>query len=485
MGYYLTRRKRNSIIGKMILLLQLIISVGFAAILWKSGMIPGEFLLLTVIVLLALLGVLFILLGEAFGYQFAGRKGNIAGVILSVFVNLIFGIGIIYLAKADAVLRDVGGATYKTDNMVVVVKNDDPAEKLEDAKNYRFGYQTTLDQDNNTLMVEDIEAKVGREIKLIETETIIDEAEALLAGRIEAAIYNEAYGSVIEEAVEGYSDQVRVLYQYGIETDIEIEETDIEKSFNIYISGIDVAGSITKNSRSDVNIIMTVNPSTKKILLTTTPRDYYVQIPGISGEARDKLTHAGIYGVDRSMATLENIYDIDISYFARVNFTSLIMIVDALGGVNVESEYAFEAGGYSFEKGMNHLNGEQALVFARERHSFQDGDNQRGKNQEAILKAILERIMFPDILFQANDILNNVADCVETNMTRDEMAKFINMQLSERAAWEIETTAATGSGDKQACFSSGSQLLYVMWPDDAVVSDISRRMKKVEGENEG
>ena len=485
MGYYLTRRKRNSIIGKMILLLQLIISVGFAAILWKSGMIPGEFLLLTMIVLLALLGVLFILLGEAFGYQFAGRKGNIAGVILSVFVNLIFGIGIIYLAKADAVLRDVGGATYKTDNMVVVVKNDDPAEKLEDAKNYRFGYQTTLDQDNNTLMVEDIEAKVGREIKLIETETIIDEAEALLAGRIEAAIYNEAYGSVIEEAVEGYSDQVRVLYQYGIETDIEIEETDIEKSFNIYISGIDVAGSITKNSRSDVNIIMTVNPSTKKILLTTTPRDYYVQIPGISGEARDKLTHAGIYGVDRSMATLENIYDIDISYFARVNFTSLIMIVDALGGVNVESEYAFEAGGYSFEKGMNHLNGEQALVFARERHSFQDGDNQRGKNQEAILKAILERIMFPDILFQANDILNNVADCVETNMTRDEMAKFINMQLSERAAWEIETTAATGSGDKQACFSSGSQLLYVMWPDEAVVSDISRRMKKVEGENEG
>ena len=474
MGYYLTRRKRNSIIGKMILLLQLIISVGFAAILWKSGMIPGEFLLLTVIVLLALLGVLFILLGEAFGYQFAGRRGNIAGVILSVFVNLILGIGIIYLAKADAVLRDVGGATYKTDNMVVVVKNDDPAEKLEDAKNYRFGYQTTLDQDNNTLMVEDIEAKVGREIKLIETETIIDEAEALLAGRIEAAIYNEAYGSVIEEAVEGYSDQVRVLYQYGIETDIEIEETDIEKSFNIYISGIDVAGSITKNSRSDVNIIMTVNPSTKKILLTTTPRDYYVQIPGISGEARDKLTHAGIYGVDRSMATLENIYDIDISYFARVNFTSLITIVDALGGVNVESEYAFEAGGYSFEKGMNHLNGEQALVFARERHSFQDGDNQRGKNQEAILKAILERIMFPDI-----------ADCVETNMTRDEMAKFINMQLSERAAWEIETTAATGSGDKQACFSSGSQLLYVMWPDEAVVSDISRRMKKVEGENEG
>ncbi|GFI42671.1 polyisoprenyl-teichoic acid--peptidoglycan teichoic acid transferase TagU [Lachnospiraceae bacterium] len=485
MGYYLTKRKGKSIIGKMILLLQLIISAGFAALLWKSGMIPGKFLLIAVIVLLALLGVTFILLGEAFGFQFSGAKGNIVGAAVSILSGLIMGIGIIYLAKADAVLKNVGGATYKTDNMIVVVKNEDPAKKIEDAKNYRFGIQTVLDQDNNALMVKDIEDKVGREIKLIENETIIDEAKALLSGRIEAAIYNEAYGSVIEEAVEGYSDQVRVLYQYGIETEIETEETNIEKAFNIYISGIDVAGSISTNSRSDVNIIMTVNPATKKILLTTTPRDYYVQIPGVSGEARDKLTHAGIYGVDRSMATLENIYDIDISYFARVNFTSLITIVDALGGVNVESEYEFEAGGYSFKKGMNHLNGEQALAFARERYSFKDGDNQRGKNQEAILKAILERIMFPDILFQANEILDNVADCVETNMTRDEMVKFINMQLSERAAWEIETTAATGSGDKQACFSSGSQLLYVMWPDEAVVSDISRKMKKIEGENEG
>lgn len=483
MTEYLTRRKRNSILGRMIFFLQSIISTGFVAILWKSGMIPWQFLLIAGVVLLAFLGVIFILLGEAFGFQFAGKKGNLTGVVLSLLVCLILGIGIMYLAKTESVLKNVGGATYKTDNMIVVVKKENPAEKLEDAKNYRFGIQTAMDQNNNALMVEDIEAKVGREIKLIESGTIIEEAEALLDGRIEAAIYNEAYGSVIEEAVEGYADQVKVLYQYGIETEIPTEETDIEKAFHIYISGIDVAGSITTNSRSDVNIIMTVNPSTKKILLTTTPRDYYVQIPGVSGEARDKLTHAGIYGVDRSMATLENIYGIDISYFARVNFTSLIKIVDALGGVNVESEYAFEAGGYSFEKGMNHLNGEQALAFARERHSFKDGDNQRGKNQEAILKAILERVMFPDILFQANEILDNVADCVETNMTRDEMAKFIHMQLSELTAWEIETTAATGSGDKQACFSSGSQPLYVMWPDEAVVSDISRKMMKIEGEN--
>ncbi|MCI9340978.1 MAG: LCP family protein [Dorea sp.] len=473
---HLTRRKRNSIIAKMFVLLQLVVSMGFAGILRKSGMIPVKYLLIVLVLLLIVCGIIFAL-------QHLSKSINVPGAALSILISIILGIGIAYFAKADRVLKDVGGATYKTDNMIVVVKKDDPADSIEAAKDYRFGYQTVADSDNNTLMIQDIEAKVGRELMLVENATVVEMAQALLDGRVDAVIYNEAYNGIIEEAVENYQDQVRVLYQYGIQTEIEQEETNIEEAFNIYISGIDVAGSITTNSRSDVNIIMTINPKTKKILLTTTPRDYYVQIPGVSGEARDKLTHAGIYGVDRSMAALESLYGIDISYYARVNFTSLITIVDTLGGVDVNSEYAFEAGGYSFVKGMNHLDGKQALAFARERHSFADGDNQRGKNQEAILKAILERVMFPDILLQANQILNHVADCVETNMTQDEMAKFINMQLSEMAAWEIETTAATGRGDKQPCYSSGSQLLYVMWPDNAIVSDISRKMKKIEGEN--
>lgn len=473
---HLTRRKRNSIIAKMFVLLQLVVSMGFAGILRKSGMIPVKYLLIVLVLLLIVCGIIFAL-------QHLSKSINVPGAALSILISIILGIGIAYFAKADRVLKDVGGATYKTDNMIVVVKKDDPADSIEVMKDYRFGYQTAADSDNNTLMIQDIEAKVGRELMLVENATVVEMAQALLDGRVDAVIYNEAYNGIIEEAVENYQDQVRVLYQYGIQTEIEQEETNIEEAFNIYISGIDVAGSITTNSRSDVNIIMTINPKTKKILLTTTPRDYYVQIPGVSGEARDKLTHAGIYGVDRSMAALESLYGIDISYYARVNFTSLITIVDTLGGVDVNSEYAFEAGGYSFVKGMNHLDGKQALAFARERHSFADGDNQRGKNQEAILKAILERVMFPDILLQANQILNHVADCVETNMTQDEMAKFINMQLSEMAAWEIETTAATGRGDKQPCYSSGSQLLYVMWPDNAIVSDISRKMKKIEGEN--
>lgn len=467
-------KKNRNIAGKMVTLLQLLVSAGFIAVVWDSGLVPTKYLAAIIVVLLLLFAL-------TFGLQYVKNKVKILGMVLSLLIMIVLAVGIVYLSKADKMLADVGGATYKTDNMVVVVLKDDPAENILDARNYRFGYQTAVDQKNNELMLEDVEKIVGRDLKLIEHDTIVDEAEALLSGRIEAAIYNEAFTGIIEDSIEDYSDRVRILYQYGIDTEIEQEEANVEEPFNVYISGIDVSGPITTNSRSDVNIIMTVNPNTKHILLTTTPRDYYVTIPGISGEARDKLTHAGIYGVDASMATLESLYGIDITYYARVNFTSLIEIVDALGGVDVYSEYAFTTmhGNYEIQKGMNHMSGDMALGFSRERYSFKDGDNQRGKNQEAVLTAVLQKAMSPAILTNASQILASVGDSVETNMSQEEMTKLINMQLADGASWTIESQAATGTGDNQMCYSSGSQLLYVMWPDEAVDAELAEKMKAV------
>ncbi|MEE1085912.1 MAG: LCP family protein [Schaedlerella sp.] len=376
-------------------------------------------------------------------------------------------------------MAKVGGATYKTDNMIVVVKKSDGAENILDAADYRFGIQTSLDQENNNLMIEEIESIIGKAIFKVEHETLVEEAEALLDGRVRAAIYNEAFMEIIEESIEGYSNKIKIIHQYGIETKIEEEEKDIEKPFNVYISGIDVAGEITTNSRSDVNIIMTVNPGTHQILLTTTPRDYYVKIPEISDDQKDKLTHAGIYGVDISMDTLEALYDINISYYARVNFTSLMKIVDALGGIDVYSEHAFDTGKYSFVQGVNHMNGEQALAFSRERYSFEDGDNQRGKNQEAVLKAILEKAMSPAILTSAGQIIASVSDSVETNMTQEEMVKLINMQLDSGARWSIDMTSATGIGDNQPCYSSGTEILCVMQPDAVSVNSVRAKMQDV------
>ena len=459
--------------GKLITLVQLLMTVIFIALLWSSGMVPGQYLG-------ALIVVLFVLFGIMFGLQFLRSKIYILGMVLSVLISIGLGFGSYYLSRANQMLADVGGATYKTDNMIVAVRSDDSAENILDAKDYKYGIQTTLDQENNQKMLEDIESVLGQAPDVNEYVTVQQEAQALLNGEIGAAIYNEAFSGIIEDEIEGYSDQVKIIYQYGIETEIaQEEEKDVDQPFNIYISGIDVAGDITTTSRSDVNIIMTVNPNTHKILLTTTPRDYYVTIPGVSGEQRDKLTHAGIYGVDVSMSTLENIYGIDISYYARVNFTSLVRIVDALGGIDVYSEYAFEGRGYQFQEGMNHMDGEAALAFSRERYSFQSGDNQRGKNQEAVLTAILQKAMSPALLANASELITSVSDCVETNMTRTEMAKFINMQLSDGASWDIESIAATGSGDSQSCYSSGSQLLYVMWPDETSVAEISEKMQQV------
>lgn len=466
------QKKTLHMAGKLITLIQLILAVGLIAVIWNSGLVPTKYLVAIIIVLLILFGV-------TFGLQYVKNKVYIVGIVLSIILSILQAIGIVYMLKADKLMADVGGANYKTDNMIVVVKKDNPASNLMDASMYRFGTQTAVDQENTQIMIDNINTSLGREVKIEQYGTVQELANALLEGRVDAAIYNQALDGLITDAIEDYSEQVRVLYQYGIETELKQETVDVEEPFNVYISGIDVDGPITTNSRSDVNIIMTVNPNTKKILLTTTPRDYYVQIPDISGEQRDKLTHAGIYGVDASMRTLEQLYGIDISYYARVNFSSLVKIVDTLGGVDVDSDFDFDAQGYHFQKGMNHLDGKQALAFSRERYSFEDGDNQRGKDQQKVLTAILNKAMSPAILSNASALIADVSDSVQTNMTQEEMAKFIKMQLNDGASWTIESQAASGTGDTQACYSSGDQPLYVMWPDEAVVQSISAKMNEI------
>ena len=466
------QKKTLHIAGKLITLIQLILAVGLIAVIWNSGLVPTKYLVAIIIVLLILFGV-------TFGLQYVKNKIYIVGIVLSVILGILQAIGIVYMLKADKLMADVGGANYKTDNMIVVVKKDNPASNLMDASMYRFGTQTAVDQENTQTMLDNINKALGREVKVEQYGTVQELANALLEGRVDAAVYNQALDGLITDSIEDYFDKVRVLYHYGIETELEQETADVGEPFNVYISGIDVDGPIATNSRSDVNIIMTVNPNTKKILLTTTPRDYYVQIPDISGEQRDKLTHAGTYGADASMRTLEQLYVIDISYYARVNFSSLVKIVDTLGGVDVDSDFEFTAGGYQFKKGMNHLDGKQALAFSRERYSFEDGDNQRGKDQEKVLTAILNKAMSPAILSNASALIADVSDSVQTNMTQEEMAKFIKMQLNDGASWTIESQAASGNGDTQACFSSGDQPLYVMWPDEAVVQSISAKMNEI------
>lgn len=258
-----------------------------------------------------------------------------------------------------------------------------------------------------------------------------------------------------------------------------------EEPFSVYISGIDVYGEISQQSRSDVNIIATVNPKTKQILLVTTPRDYYVEIPGVSEGYPDKLTHAGNYGIATSMATLEKLYDVDIPFYVRVNFTSLIEMVDTLGGIDVESELAFTTGEESglvveVKEGTNHFNGQEALAFCRERHALAEGDNQRGKNQQAVIEAMIKKAMSPSILIKGPKLIEQVSGNTETNMSTSQLQELVRVQLAGMEGWDVVSVAAEGTTASKYCYSYSGGPLSVMIPDDTSVAAIQEKIHAVE-----
>ena len=245
--------------------------------------------------------------------------------------------------------------------------------------------------------------------------------------------------------------------------------------FVVYLSGVDNRGELTEDARSDVNILAVVNPLTKRVALINTPRDYYVDLAGT--DSKDKLTHAGLYGVETSMDTLGNLYGIEVDQYVRINFAGFIDIVDALGGVDVYSDQAFTSVGSpgyydptTFEEGWNHLDGAAALAFARERHAFATGDIQRGINQMKVIDAMLEKIKSPALLTNYSRLLAAVADNFVTSLSSGQIAALVRMQLSDFAAWDIENCSVTGSSSSSThCYSAQGQKLYVMTPDEASV----------------
>ena len=260
----------------------------------------------------------------------------------------------------------------------------------------------------------------------------------------------------------------------------ESQTTELPESFVIYISGIDVFGDVETQSRSDVNLLMAVNRSTGKIQLVNTPRDYYVELP-ISEGMRDKLTHAGIYGVDVSKGAMEMLYDVPVDYYARLNFSSFETIIDALGGIDVYSEYDFVAQGFTFNQGMNNLNGEQALAFVRERKSFAEGDIQRGKDQMEMLKALIEKLGTFDGISSFAQVYDEVSDVVETNLSKEQLLAIASEQILNGRTWDVETYYVTGTDGSEITYSIPGASAYVMWPNEDEVAEGTEKLKAVLG----
>jgi LCP family protein required for cell wall assembly len=315
------------------------------------------------------------------------------------------------------------------------------------------------------------------EVQFSEAESPSDLLTGLLAGDVDAFVLGDQFVQVLSEADENFGVETQILAKFTLTTPViggeptavpEPAPVRSDGSYIVYLSGIDTYGAVSTRSRSDVNILVAVNPNSHEILLVNTPRDYYVQLHGTTG-TKDKLTHAGIYGIDMSRQTLEDLFDEPISYYIRLNFDSLIKVVDTLGGVDVDSAYAFSAGGYSFNVGLNHVDGKAALAFARERYTFASGDRQRGKNQQALIEAIIKKASEPSNLLRYNEILNSLSGALQWDIPGDQIAKLANEQISSGTGWKVSSISVDGTGDMLPTYSGGSQPLYVMIPNESTV----------------
>lgn len=461
-------------LGILLIDIQLLITIVFLGLLFILNLIPAKYLIPLIMVFILLWA--FTLFTQFF------RKHGKTGKIVSIIVCIILALGSYYLFKTHITISDISGASTKTDEISILVLKDDEAQSIQDAKNYMFGIQETLDRENTDNTITSVNEELDTEIEIKTYTEFGPQIDALYNKEIGAIIINEAYRESIIETYPTFTDDTKVLSSNIIETAVAIKESDKEVTkdpFVVYISGIDTYGSISSTSRSDVNIIATVNPETKQVLLTSTPRDYYVELPVSNGQ-KDKLTHAGIYGIDVSMETLENIYGIDIDYYVRVNFTGFEDIIDALGGITVDSDYTFTSiWGPSFTKGENNLNGEEALAFSRERFAFADGDNQRGKNQMKVIMAIIDKAASPAIVTNYTSLLGSVKGSFETNMSSNKISSLVKMQMDDTASWNVVSNSVTGTGDSKAAYSSGSQLLYVMVPDESSITVAKDKMQQV------
>ncbi|HFI0448181.1 TPA: LCP family protein [Streptococcus suis] len=322
------------------------------------------------------------------------------------------------------------------------------------------------DQENVTALLEDVSKMKSVQLSTTPTSSYLTAYQSMMNGETQAMVFNGVFTNILESDDPDFSNKVRKLYTFKVTKQVE---TTVEQasgdSFNIYISGIDTYGPISSVSRSDVNIIMTVNRATHKILLTTTPRDSYVAIADGGQNQYDKLTHAGIYGVNASVHTLENLYGIDISNYIRLNFTSFLQLIDLVGGIDVVNDQEFTSlhGNYHFPVGVVHMNADQALGFVRERYSLANGDNDRGKNQEKVIAAIIKKLSSPDNLSNYQEILAGLEGSIQTDLSLETIMSLVNTQLESGTQFSVTSQALTGTGRNDlTSYAMPSSQLYMM-----------------------
>lgn len=470
--------KTKKYFGKLIGGLSFIIYLIFAFFLYRYNILPIKYRVLLLIILPVIL----------LCYLYLSSKDKIkktGNIIFSIILIIISISEIIFISFANSSIKTINEISKKDNSLMTemsyIVSKDSPYKSLEDIKEASLSIAETEESET----IDEVLRKYKKEFDTdIATNKYIDYlslGKSLLRGKEEVMLLNEGFRSLIEESEENFSQDTRKIGSVLVENKKKESEDDKEvvaqnKSFNVYISGIDTYGSLSNVSRSDVNLVISVNPVKGKVLITTIPRDSYVDIPG---KGMDKLTHAGLFGVDSSIQTIENLLNINIDYYGKVNFTTLTELIDVLGGIDVENPRAFSAEGYNFVQGTNHLDGRASLVFARDRYHQAEGDFDRGRNHTRIIAAIINKMLRPEMLLNFNNISQVALKSVNTDMPYEKMIELVNKQIDSGKKWEIQSQSLEGSGtmDLKSALMPDAQL-YMMVPSEGSVKEVEGKIKE-------
>lgn len=412
------------------------------------------------------------------------KKGKHLVTVLLVLFSIVVGVSLFAFKSLVDVADNINKtASYSEIEMKVVVPANSSISDVSELTNVQA--PTSADESNINALIANIKSEKGVELTVDPVDSYQSAYENLINGSSQAMVLNSSYSSLLELSYNDYESNLKTIYTYKIKKAIEDTAKTTDKNvFNIYISGIDTSGAVSTVSRSDVNLILTVNMNTHKILMTTTPRDSYVRIPDGGADQYDKLTHAGIYGIETSVKTLENLYDIPINYYARLNFTSFVKLINALGGVTVYNDQAFTSlhGNYNFGVGnINLTSGEEALGFVRERYSLEHGDYDRGNNQLKVIQAVVEKLTSFQSVSNYSDVISTLQDSIQTNMPLNTMMSLVNEQLDSGKIFIFSSQEVTGTGStgQLTSYAMPNASLYMIQLDDASVAKASQAIKNV------
>lgn len=466
--------KTKMLISWGLLAIYAVLAVFLLFLIFKYNMLDFRYLNIVVAVLIVVLAIL------CFFLIWSKKAKNLTLILLLLGI-LISGTSLFAVGQFIGFTSRLNATSnYSNYSMSIAVLADSPIDNISQVTSVMG--PTGTDKDNIQQLMNDLKATQNKELTVEESRSYLAAYKSLLAGDTKAIILNSVFENIIESEYPDYASKIKKIYIKELTKTVETPKDVKGDSFNVYISGIDTYGPISSVSRSDVNIIMTVNRETKKILLTTTPRDSYVPIADGGNNQKDKLTHAGIYGVDASIHTLENLYGIDLNYYARLNFTSFLKLIDLLGGVDVYNDQEFTAhtNGKFYSVGNVHLDSEQALGFVRERYSLADGDRDRGRNQQKVIVAILQKLTSTEALKNYDGIIKGLQDSIQTNMPLETMMKLVNAQLESGGTYKINSQDLKGTGRMDLpSYAMPESNLYMMEISDSSLESVKAAINDV------